>query len=111
MYYKVTKDGNVVDVLTQLIFVKFQPKHKRMVLCDENEAQGILSSDKNKIWHEVSLYKIPVSGYETVKVEEIDEFEYRRLKVFGGKTPEEVIDLFMSQEILPMLLAMEGGKR
>lgn len=110
MYYKVLKDNNVIDVLDQLIFVKYQPKHSRMVLCGENEAQGVLSSDKNKIWHEASLYKIPVPGYETVKVEPIDEFEYRKLKVFNGKTPQEIIDNFMVQEILPMLLAI-GGTR
>lgn len=95
MYYKVLKNNKVIDVLDNLIYLKWQDKHKIMVLSDENEAQAILSSDKNTIWHEETLYKIPVSGYETVQLIEIDEFEYRQLKMLNGKTPEEIIDNFV----------------
>ena len=95
MYYKVLKNNKVIDVLDKLVFLKYQPKHKIMVLCDENEAQAILSSDKNTIWHEETLYKIPVDGYENVKIEPIDEFEYKQLKILNGKTPEEIVDLLI----------------
>ena len=97
MYYKVLKDNKVIDVLDNLTYLKWQPKHKIMVLSDENEAQAILSSDKNTIWHEKSLYNIPVysQDYETVEVQEIDKFEYDQLKMLGGKTPEEIIDSFV----------------
>ena len=92
MYYKVLKDNKVIDVLDSLIYLKWQPKHKIMVLSDENEAQAILSSDGNSIWHEETLYKIPVSGYDTVRIEEIDEYSYKQLKMLNGKTPESIID-------------------
>ena len=92
MYYKVIKNDKVIDVLDNLVYLKYQPKHKTMILCDENEAQAILSSDKNTIWHEHTLYKIPVSGYDEVKIEEIDEYEYRQLKVLNMKSPESIID-------------------
>lgn len=95
MFYKVLKNGKVIDVLDQLIYLKYQPKHQRMLLCTEEDAQGILSSDQNEIWHEETLYKIPVPGYETVKIEEIDEHEYRQLKMLNGKTPEEIVDAFV----------------
>ena len=95
MYYKVIKDNKVIDVLDNLTYLKWQPKHKIMVLSDINEAQAILSSDKNTIWHERTLYRIPVEGYETVELVEIDEFEYRQLKMLNGKTPEEIIDSFV----------------
>lgn len=95
MYYKVIKDNKVIDVLSDLIYLKWQPKHRIMILCDENEAQAILSSDKNDIWHEKTLYNIPVSGYDTVEVIKIDEYEYRQLKILNGKTPEEIIDTFV----------------
>ena len=68
MYYKVIKDNKVIDVLDNLIYLKWQPKHKIMVLTDENDAQAILSSNKNDIWHEKTLYNIPVDGYETVEI-------------------------------------------
>lgn len=95
MYYKVLKDDKIIDVLDCLIYLKWQPKHKIMVLCKESEAQAILSSDKNTIWHEHTLYDIPVSGYDTVCLEEIDKYEYEKLKVLNLKTPEEIIDNFV----------------
>lgn len=92
MFYKVIKNNKVIDVLDKLIYLKWQDKHKTMILCDESEAQAILSSDKNTIWHEETLYNIPVLGYSTVRVEEIDEYEYKQRKALKGHTPEEIID-------------------
>lgn len=104
MYYKVLKDNRVIDVLEQLIYVKWQPKHKIMVLTDINDAQGILSSDCEHVWHDSTLYRFPddVDGYTNVKLEEIDEFEYNSLKALGGKTPEEIVDA-------TILLMLERG--
>ena len=94
MYYKVLKNNKVIDVLDQLTFLKWEPKHKIMVLTDENDAQAILSSDKNTIWHEVTLYNIPVEAgyYDVVNLVEIDKFEYEQLRVLNMKTPESIID-------------------
>lgn len=94
MFYKVIKDGRVIDVLDTLVFLKYQPKHKIMVLCAESDAQAILSSDKEHIWHESTLYRIPVDGYDTVTIEQVDVYEYNRLKALNGKTPEEIIDAY-----------------
>ena len=99
MYYKVLKNNRVIDVLDKLVFLKYQPKHEIMVLCDENEAQAILSSDKNTIWHESTLYRVPVDGYDTVQLEKIDEYEYKQLKVLNGKTPQEIVDSFLMELI------------
>lgn len=99
MYYKVIKNNKVIDVLDNLIYLKWQPKHKIMVLSDINEAQAILSSDKNTIWHEKTLYNIPVSGYDEVEIKEIDEYEYKQLKMLNGQTPEEIIDSFLLELI------------
>lgn len=98
-YYKVIKDEKVIDVLDQLIYIKWQAKHNIPVLCDINEAQAILSSDKNTIWHEDTLYKLPVDGYDTVRIEEIDQYEYKQLKMLNGKTPQEIIDNFLLELI------------
>ena len=92
MYYKVMKNNKVIDVLDNLTYLKWQPKHKIMVLSDINEAQAILSSDKNTIWHERTLYRIPVDGYETVDLIEIDKHEYDSLRVLNLKSPQEIID-------------------
>ena len=92
MYYKVLKNNKVIDVLDNLIYLRWEPKHKIMVLSDENQAQAILSSDKNTIWHEETLYKVPTDGYDTVRVEPIDKYEYEKLRALNLKTPEEIAD-------------------
>ena len=102
MYYKVIKNNRIIDVLEHLIYLKYQPKHKVMVLCNEGEAQAILSSDGNTIWHEEALYKVPISGYDTVRIEKIDKYEYEQLKVLNMKTPEQIIDTYN-------LMLLQGG--
>lgn len=102
MYYKVIKDGKVIDVLDHLTFVKYQKKHNIMVLCEESEAQAIVSSDFSYIWHVNWLYKIPVDGYDTVDLVEIDEYEYNQLKMLNLKEPTQIIDEFV-------LSLIEGG--
>ena len=102
MYYKVLKDNKVIDVLDHLIFVKYQSKHNIMIACDKSQAQAIISSDGKYTWHVHGLYAIPVEGYDTVELVEIDAYEYRTLKALNLKTPEEIIDEYT-------LLLIEGG--
>lgn len=94
MYYKVMKNNKVIDVLDSLIYLKWQPKHKIMVLTDENFAEAILSSSKDDIWHVKGFYKIPVDEpkFETVEIEEINKFEFEQLRMLNGKTPEQIAD-------------------
>lgn len=93
MFYKVIHKGNIVDVLDRLAFLKYQPKHNIMVHCDVDEAQAILSSDQNTIWHVDTLYKAP-DEYDTVSLVEITKTEYEQLKALCGKTPQEIIDTY-----------------
>ena len=102
MYYKVLKNNKVIDVLSHLVFVKYQQKYDTMLLCDASEAQAIVSSDGTHIWHADGLYNLPVDGYDTVELIEIDEYEYNQLKVLNFKTQEEIIDAYT-------LLLLEGG--
>ena len=102
MYYKVMKDGKVIDVLDHLVFVKYQKKHNIMLLCEESEAQAIVSSDGSYVWHLDWLLNIPVDGYDTVQIEEIDEYEYNQLKILNLKDPQQIIDEYS------LLLIKEG---
>lgn len=95
MYYKVLKDNKVIDVLDHLTYLKWQKKNKIMLLSDEGGAQAILGSNGNTIWHVEGFYDLPVDGYETVKLVEIDQYEYRQLKMLNLSTPEEIIDSFV----------------
>ena len=102
MYYKVLKNNKIIDVLDRLTFAKYQKKHDIMIACDKSEAQAIISSNGEYIWHIDGLYRIPVDGYDTVELIEIDEYEYNQLKALNGKTPEQIIDEFV-------LTLIEGG--
>lgn len=92
MYYKVLKDNKVIDVLDHLTYLKWQPKNKIMLLCGLDEAQAILSSDGNTIWHVEGFYDLPVDGHDTVSIKEIDLYEYKKLKALNLSTPEEIVD-------------------
>lgn len=95
MFYKVIYNSRVIDVLGDLLYLKYQEKYDRMVFCGESEAQAILSSDQKHIWHVDGMYDVPIDRYDTVVLEEIDEYEYRQLKVLNMKTPESIIDEFV----------------
>lgn len=94
MYYKVLKDNKVIDVLDHLFFVKYQEKHGIMVSCVKEEAQAILSSGGEYIWHVHGLYHLPVDGYDTVEIIPIDQYEYKQLSMFNLTTPEAIIDAY-----------------
>lgn len=102
MYYKVIKNNKVIDVLNYLVFLKYQQKHDVMLNCSDEEAQAILSSDGNTIWHEETLNALPIDKYDTVKIEEIDEHEYRQLQAFGMNSVEEILENYT------MLLIEQG---
>lgn len=95
MFYKVLKDNKVIDVLDNLVYLKWQDKHKIMVLTDERDAQAILSSDRRCVWHVDGMYDVPVDKYDTVTLQKIDEYEYKQLKVLNMKSPEAIIDEFV----------------
>lgn len=101
MYYKVIKNGRVIDVLSHLTYLKYQPKHNVMIICSEDDAQAILSSDGNYIWHTPELYRIPVEGYDTVELVEIDIYEYEELRKMQFRTPADIIDQY-TRELLEM---------
>ena len=92
MCYKVIYNDKIVDALHSLVFLKYDSRLETMVLCDENEAQAVLSSDGNGAWHEKTMYNVPTGEYKTVELVPISDDEYVQLTVFKGKSPQEIID-------------------
>ena len=45
------------------------------------------------------MYDLPVSGYDTVRLEEISKYEYKRLKDLNCGTMEDVVDGFVKSVI------------
>lgn len=96
-YYKVIKDEKVIDVLNkdEIHYLKYSKKHGRMFnAVGIHEAQAIFSSTREHIWHVNYLHEIPVEGYDTVKLEEIDVYEYNKLKFELATSIEEILDSY-----------------
>ena len=99
MFYKVLKNGKVIDVLNNIFYVKYQLKHNILLNCEEFEAEGILSSDNNTAYHLSNLNPFPVDIYDTVCLESINEHEYERLKKQYCMSVEEIIDQYTASLI------------
>ncbi len=94
MFYKVEYNGKTIDLLENPIYVKYQKKHDIFLSCSEIEAQGVMSSDHNTIWH-VDIYpSIEKENIDTVSLIEIDKYEYQKLYALNLKTAEEIIDAY-----------------
>ncbi len=102
MYYKILKEDKIVDLLSNLVFIKYNSITGRIMFSDQKEAEGILSSNRKTVWHLRGLKALPVPGIDTVDAVEIDKLEYLQLKALNGQTPEEIIDNYT-------LSLIEGG--
>lgn len=77
--FKVIENGQIIDVLESLKFVKCLPKSKKIIMVDERQANGIMSSNDNVIYH---LFGTPYNfegEKKTVQYEEINSEEAERL--------------------------------
>lgn len=101
-YYKVMIDDRVVDVLTEILYVKCDKRHGDIFCCDDaSHAEGFLSADRSTVYREQGM-PIGLKEFDTVTLVEIDKFEYNQLKALTLKTPQEIIDAYT-------LSLVEGG--
>lgn len=92
MFYKVLLRGKIIDVLDRLLYAKYQLKHKILLLCPDTEAELVLSSDRKNAYHTSALLSPPTDIFDTVTIEEIDRYEYEKLKTMNLKSPEEIAE-------------------
>lgn len=90
MFYKIIHNQRVIDALDQLEYVRYQLKHNTLLLCDEKEAEAVLSSDRTRAYHLSSLCRPRADVFDTVTLEEIDKYEYEKLVMMNLRTPEEI---------------------
>ena len=77
--YKIIENGQIIDVLETLQFVKCLPKTQKTIIVDERQANGIMSSNGNEIYHLVNMPNTFCEHKKSVYFEKIDEEEYKRL--------------------------------
>ena len=99
MYYKVIQNQRTIDILDSLKYVKYQLKHRTLLLCDKKEACGVLSSNGSTAYHTSEYLPFPCDDFPTVTIEEITKAEYDSLARLHLKTPEEI-----AQEIMMDLI-------
>lgn len=85
MFYMVIKDKTIIDVLSDIQYVRTQVVHNRLMICDKKYAEGIISSDSTSIYYVPELIEENVKDYPVVSLLEIDEEKYNSLK--------EILDL------------------
>lgn len=95
MYYKVTKNDRIIDVLDGLFYLRWDIDRCCVVTAVRSNAQAILSSDGSTFWHAIGLHELPIDGHDSVEVIPIDEYEYKQLRALSLRTPEEIIDNFV----------------
>ena len=77
--YKIIENGQIIDVLENLQFIKYLPKSKRSILVDERQANGILSSNGNEIYHLLNTPNTFSEVKRTVYFVKIEKEEYEKL--------------------------------
>lgn len=105
MYWKITKDNKIIDVLEFLVYVVAHPYKDKLLIATEDNAMGLLSSDQNKIYHLQNQQEFPNDNIHTtecinVEIEEIGVEEYTLLKEALDENTEVEEPVEESQENL-----------
>lgn len=77
--FKIIENNQIIDVVESLMFVKCLPKSKKVICVDERQANGIMASNGNDVYH---IYGTPYTFEDvvrSVRFEEINVEEYERL--------------------------------
>lgn len=77
--FKILENNQIIDVLENLKFVKCLPKSKKIIAVDEKQANGIMSSNNNEVYHIFGTPYTFEGQKRTVHFVEIDCEEYQIL--------------------------------
>lgn len=90
--YKILIGDTIAGVIDAPIFVRYQLRNKKVVVCSKEQAQGILSPDGTTVFQMEGMDVIPGTKYEVATIIPIAEDEYQTLlKIFQENesvTPE-----------------------
>ena len=102
MWYKVIHKGLIVDLLKNPSWIKYQEEYNLKLFCEENEAQGVLSSDQNTVYdlNEYSLLGISQKEYQQLKIKMRKNKNLRvaTTQKYNGGNPNERVYEFATGE-------------
>ena len=79
MFYKLVNGNVVIDVLSNIHYLRYLPNAKRWMNTDGLSANGVLGSNGNTIYHLIGRACTCPNETARVRVEEINELEYNML--------------------------------
>ena len=74
--YKVMYNNMVLDLLTEVCYIRFLPNLKRTVITDSGSANGIMGSDKNTVYHLNGTANTFINEVKTVDLVKITKEEF-----------------------------------
>ena len=77
--YKILYNNQIIDVIKEIQYIKYLPMTKRMINVDRLQANGIISSDGNNVYHISGTENNFIDGKKTVQIIPIEEEEYLKL--------------------------------
>lgn len=79
MYYKVMNNNMVIDLLTEVRWVRYLPVSKRLIATDSQSANGIMGSDNDSVYHILGRPYTFDGEIKSVSLMVIDQKEYEYL--------------------------------
>lgn len=79
MYYKILHNNQIIDVLENIRYVKCLPRTQKVIEVEKSQANGIVSSNGDTIYHLFNTKNTFKEEKLSVVVEEITEEEFLKL--------------------------------
>ena len=89
MFYKLMHGNMLIDLLTEVRWVRYLPKQKRLVMTDSQSANGVMGSDNNTVYHLAGRPYTFEGELKTVQVVGVTEEEYSRLSTEFAMAKQE----------------------
>lgn len=77
--YKILHNNQIIDVMEDVRYVKCLPKSQKLIAVDKAQANGIVSSDGDTIYHILGTKNTFNTEKLSVQIMEITEKEYEEL--------------------------------
>lgn len=77
--YKIIENNQIIDVIDNIQFVKCLPQSQKIIAVDKRQANGIVSSDGDTVYHILGTSNTSNDFKHSVTYAEIEEEEYLKL--------------------------------
>lgn len=77
--YKIIYNNQIIDILDNIIYVKCLPISQKIIAVDKNQANGIVSSNGDEIYHIIGTKDTFKNKKKSVQIIPIDKEEFEKL--------------------------------